>query len=379
MKFYPILTTISASMLIRAALAQTDGPGTSYALPADPLGSPTTLATTTPNGRTAGGEPFAIGLSLYWENDGNFAKPNNSTDRDYSAGTGTAIQWQSPQTTALVGQIPSINNEFSDCAPDTSFSMGVVLSLNIYTPKNITDPNPIYDQHPYAGWTSAGVIFQRANRNAKLPTFEHIEWDIGTIGPSGQSGMAQRTVHRTFGYTDPQGWDNQIRDEIGADFKYLRRWRVDLAGPVNSPWLQVLPEAGFVLGTMHLNASAGATLRAGWNMPDDFGPGRMRYANDFTRPFGRTNPIENVGAYAFIRTSGHVVAHDSTIQGSYFRSSPVVLDQEVFTAEIQAGAAIEFLKHIELAYSQTYTSPEFIGQNGWDSYGAISLTMVYTW
>lgn len=326
----------------------------------------------------------AVGLSLYWENDGNFAKLNGATDRHYSAGVGTAIQWQNPFTSDLVGALPSINGEFARETPGTSFSMGLLLSLNIYTPENISDREPIFNDHPYAGWTYFGLIVQRANRAADIPVYEHFELDLGTIGPSGQAGKVQKWVHNTFNFTKPEGWDNQIREEFGADFKYLRRWRFDLLNLPSStqPMLQLIPEAGATLGTMHINATAGAILRFGWNLPDDFGPGRMRYASDYTRPFTPSNNANYrgaFGAYVFLRPGMHAVVHDSTIEGSYFTNSLVEATARPFTYEIQGGIAIQFLKYCEFTYSQTATSPEFYGQENHDSYGTLTLTFTYTW
>lgn len=339
--------------------------------------------------RPASAADHALGVSFYWENDGNFAKPNGATDRHYSAGDAVAVQWQNPWTNDLVSQLPSINEEFAPQTPGVSYAAGAILSLNIYTPTDLTDPYPIYDDRPYAGWTYVGLIVQRANRSTSIPTFEHMELDLGTIGPDGYAGDTQKFVHKRFGFTDPEGWDNQIRDNFGLDFKYQRRWRLDLVSDDNPSkfGVQFIPDAGAVAGTMHDNLSVGGTLRAGWNMPDDSGPNRMRYASDFTRSFARTDGtdvtwshfLESLSGYLFVRPDGRYVARDATIQGAFFRHSPVTLDVEPFVGELQMGFAIQFLSHWEVGYSQTYSTKEFDGQHGGDSFGAITLTYVSAW
>jgi lipid A 3-O-deacylase len=321
----------------------------------------------------------ALGLSLCCENDGSFVHPNGATDRHYTSGTGVAVQWQDGDTDKLVGAIPSIDDEFAPETPGTSFAGGVVLSLNMYTPEDISDPNPIYDDRPYAGWTYAGLIVQRADRADTVPVFEHMELDLGTVGPTGKAGDVQRWVHRELGYQVPEGWDNQIRDEVGLDFRYQRRWRMDLLGDPGGrgAGVQLIPEAGATLGTVHINAGTGALLRAGWNLPDDFGPGHMRFASDFTRSFA--NASSAPGGYFFIRSAGAIVGHDSTIDGSFTRNSPVEGASEVLTGEVQVGLAVQFLKYFELSYAQTYMTREFVGQKHIDGYGALNLTAVYTW
>lgn len=322
----------------------------------------------------------AIGATFFYENDSRSAKPNNETDRHYTGGGAVALQWQSPQTSELVGSLPSFDGEFAKGTPGVSYGMGFIASLQVFTPEDIDDPAPIPDDRPYAGWLYGGLIAQRANRSVPTPVFEHFELDLGTIGPSSQADKVQRWLHARLGDTMPEGWSNQVKDDFGGDFKYLRRWRMDLGTHEDgSAALQLLPEAGATAGTMHINANAAATLRYGWNLPDDFGPGRVRYAGDFTRPFQRDNPMGDIGGYVFLRPGGRAVAHDSTIDGSFFRSSPVEQNSEVFVAEIAAGFAVQFAQHFEISYAQTYTSPEFIHQSAWDSYGTIMFSMVYAW
>lgn len=321
----------------------------------------------------------ALGLSLYYENDGTFVHPNGATDRHYTNGTGISVQWQNDVTDEMVGAIPSISEEFAPETRGTSFAAGVVLSLNMYTPEDIGDPEPIYDDRPYAGWTYVGFIAQRANRAGSVPVFEHMELDMGAVGPTGQAGKIQRWVHEQYGAEMPEGWDNQIRDEVGLDYRYQRRWRIDLMGESGGHGgaVQLIPEAGVTLGTVHINAGTGALLRAGWNLPDDFGPGSMRFASDFTRSFA--NASHGLGGYFFIHPSGAVVGHDSTIDGSFFQSSPVEGASETLVGALQMGLAIQFLGHFEVSYSQTYLTHEFVDQKTKDGYGALNLTAIYTW
>lgn len=329
----------------------------------------------------ASGAHDALVTRLYWDNDSRYTKPENPSDRHYTAGIGAAVQWQSPETRDLVGALPSLDGEFDPARRETSYSMGAIVSQRYYTPSNLWDSQPIYDDWPYAGWLYGGLIMQRANRIGVVPVFEHFEVDMGTIGPASQTGHIQRWLHARIGDQVPQGWQYQIKDEFGADFKYLRRWRMTLAQEslTGTPGVEVIPEAGFTAGSMHVNANAGATLRVGWNLPDDFGPDRMNYPGDFTRPLSPTNPLGDMACYFYVRPGGRAVGHDSTIDGSYFHSSPVEQNSEVLVAEIQTGFVIQFFKHFELGYSQTFTSPQFIHQSNWDIYGSITLSYVCTW
>ena len=220
--------------------------------------------------------PRAFSPTIYWENDGGYTKIYDPTDRHYTAGAGFSLQWQSPLADDLISAIPSIGGEFASDHPQVTYASGMVGSFRMFTPRDLSNPEPMQDDRPYAGWVYAGPILQRADRSGDTPTMEHFELDLGTMGPRSQAGYIQYSVHHSFGAEEPQGWQYQVKNECGADFKYQRRWRTDLAtGDDGKPSLQLLPYADTVLGTIHINASAGAVLRYGVNLPDDFGPARI--------------------------------------------------------------------------------------------------------
>jgi hypothetical protein len=107
--------------------------------------------------------PSDFRVTLYWENDGNWAKPFDSHDRHYTAGVGMSLAWRAPWVDDLLQNVPSFGNEFSRSA---SYAMGFVGALTMYTPDDITDPAPQYNDRPFAGYTYGGLFFQRARRAA---------------------------------------------------------------------------------------------------------------------------------------------------------------------------------------------------------------------
>ena len=293
------------------------------------------------------------------------------------------MQWQSPGTTEVLSKIPSIAGEFDADRPGVSYAGGFLVSMNIYTPKSILDPEIRPDDRPYAGWAYAGFIGQRTNRDATTPVFEHWELDAGALGPMSRAGDVQKWVHENFDEQHPEGWEYQVRDEVGLDLKYQRRWRFDLmtSERPTGPGLQLIPDAGATLGTLHINATAGATLRFGWNLPDDFGPGRMRYADDFTRPLGSSDGLDRgISGYFFVRPGVRAVAHDATLGNSFFRNdNPVEVDSQPVGGDVAAGVVVTFFRHWRFGWTHTFVSPEFKGQGAWHSFGTLTLSGVYAW
>ncbi len=324
----------------------------------------------------------AVGLSIFWENDGGFTKGIGPTDQYYTSGSGGALQWKSGATSDLVGMIPSIGGEFAR-GEGRSYSAGFVFALTMFTPKDILDPNIRPDDRPYCGWTYGGLMVQRANRQLGTPAMEHFEIDVGAMGPQSRAEDAQKFIHRKFDQArDPEGWQYQTQNEYGVDFKYVRRWRIGLMSPTreHGPGMDLIPDAGFTAGTIHINATAGATLRYGWNLPDDFGPGRLSRPADFTRPLSRTSGLQSgdISGYFFIRPGIVLVAHDATYGDSFFYDNQVEVDPNPVVGDFTAGVAVMFLRHCQLTYAQNWFTPEFEGQNSWHSIATVMLSLVYT-
>ncbi len=322
--------------------------------------------------------PKAFSPTFYWENDGAYTKIYDPSDRHYTAGAGLSMQWQSLLSDDLISSIPSIDNEYASKDPRITYASGIIASLRIYTPRDLDNPEPMQDDRPYAGWTYAGPILQRADRSANTPTMEHFELDLGTMGPRSQAGYAQYSVHQTFGAETPEGWRYQTHDECGADFKYQRHWRTDLQTDADGqPIAQLIPYADTTLGTIHVNASVGAVLRYGVNLPDDFGPSRLDWPGDFTSPLAGQSTDSSI--YVFVRPAVRAVAHDATMGDSFFHDNIVEAEPNPLVFEIQAGIAVHFTNHVKLTYSQTFDSLEFEGQKQWDSYGSLVLSSEWTW
>jgi hypothetical protein len=199
-------------------------------------------------------------------------------------------------------------------------------------------------------------------------------------------------VHSFYHYTMPEGWDNQVHDEMQLSLKYDRRWRVDLWKPAEGaawwvPGFQVLPEVGFTAGTVLDELRAGAVFRMGWNMPNDFGPGRLEMPGDFTwvAPcdcdyYGWREFWSQQSLTVFARPFGRLVAHNALLSGDHFRDAdPVTVDPLPGVIGAEVGVTYRVAKYFELAYSQTYQSEEFRGQKGWDGWGSLSVAFFIAW
>ncbi len=156
-------------------------------------------------------------LSLYFEND-MFA----GTDRYYT--NGVKIAWSSPDLEdysasiyaspflPLFNILPFINGK--EYQKNLVFAIG----QNMDTPDNTEAYDPVKGDRPYAGWLylGVGVVWKDAAvRNSLI-------LNIGVVGPWSYAQEAQRLVHDIRGLDHPNGWANQLHNELSVVGVYER-------------------------------------------------------------------------------------------------------------------------------------------------------------
>lgn len=328
-------------------------------------------------------EPPASPLVItgYWENDGGPLKPNNNQDRHYTNGLAFTFAHQ-PGWARDFGDIVPFKDSFDE--KRLTHAGGYTIGQLIFTPDDIDLRTPPPADRPYAGYLYAGVYWQRADDRV----FDHLQFDLGLAGPSSAAEDVQEGVHDLVDGVDPQGWDAQIGDEPTFQFYARRKWRMWLIEPTDvvfddlSPnamrrgWgAEVIPVVGAALGTVYVHAEVGVVGRIGFNLPDDFGPGRLA---DFGAATGARNN-RGISAYLYGRLGGRIVGHDMFIEGGTFESNPGVgQDIEHVVGEAQVGVMVGYeWRNLTLngGYSQTFSTETFEGQFGGDEWGALTLSL----
>jgi len=296
------------------------------------------------------GESFTV----YWENDGTFLKPNGRTDRHYTDGLKLVYTHQ-PEWEWL-RNFGSWNNFGDDKKADTA--VGYFFGQNMYTPDHADNPRARRgSDRVFAGWLYGGVFAQRATEKR----MEHFELNLGIIGQSAQGGEIQRFVHKIVGQPKPKGWEDQINDEFAIDFTWFGRQRADALFFEHTSNYDSHLEYGFTAGSVHRNAILGVIFRAGENLPDDFGPGRLEAPDCATgAAYDKATHF-----YLFSRIGGKLVEEDRFLTG---------LDEEPAVGQVQIGAALRY-KSFEITYTQTYLTREYAEQHDADSFA--SLVMSY--
>ena len=247
-----------------------------------------------------------------------------------------------------------------------------VLGQNIYTPENIADPGLVLTDRPYAGWLYAGIGLVAIREKGKVQVLDNFELDVGIVGPASLAEQAQNTWHRDVIHVpEANGWDNQLKSEIGVLALYERKWPYMFDQKVAGMELETTGSLGGALGNVYTYGAAGVGMRIGQNLGLDYGPPRIRPGlhggGFFKLPEG-----EDFSWYLFGGLEGRAVARNIFLDGNTFRDSHDV-DKKPFVGDLQVGFVVTY-KRFRLAFTNVFRSKEFDGQDDIDQFGSINLS-----
>jgi hypothetical protein len=318
--------------------------------------------------------PDVGSFSVYFEND-----MFGGTDQRYT--NGVRLSWTSPRLERfadnhLLGALgraldglPWLGN------PAYEKNVAFTLGQSMYTPTDTRSVQLVEDDRPYAGWLygGLGLIWKNAEEKNSLVL------NIGVVGPWSYAQQTQRLVHEARGIAVPRGWDNQLHNELGVALGYEHVWRLR---PFDSGKLwnwDLLPFAGATLGNVAINARAGAELRFGYNLPDDFGTAAIDPATTTPAPLEASQSAKrwysSLGAHLFLKLEGRAVARDIFLDGNTFGSSHSI-DKEPFVGDIGTGISINW-RNTTLTYAYLIRSKEFKGQEDDQQFGSITLSVTF--
>ena len=245
---------------------------------------------------------------------------------------------------------------------------GIALGQSMFTPSDITIAEPARDDRPYAGWLY-GTIGLGVESGRQLDQFGIT---FGMVGPASLAEESQTFVHKVIDSDKPRGWDAQLKDEPGVVITYQRSWRQIATRTLLNNELDFAPHVGGALGNVYTYANAGATMRYGRRLPNDYGPPRIQPGLPGTADF---SPLSNFGWYLFAGIDGRVVIRNIFLDGNTFRDSRSV-DKYPLVGDLQFGLVLDW-SALRLSYTHVLRTREFRTQNEGDDFGAISVSVKF--
>ncbi len=249
-----------------------------------------------------------------------------------------------------------------------AYRYGLSLGQTIYTPTDISTRVLQTGDRPYAGLLQVSLLLQRRGQTARAtPVLDHMQLDLGIIGPESLAEQAQNTVHRLRNFGLAMGWDNQLKTEPTLTVKLQRTWRYG-CGTADGFAAEFLPHAGASVGNTVTFACLGGQLRAGYCLPRDFGTATI----DSITPGSGGRPADaHRGFYLFTEVEGRALAYNAFLDGGLFHDGHHV-SKHPGVGDAKLGFVI-VLKRWDLSYTQAARTKEFSGQKQIDAFGSLAL------
>ncbi|MCF6253618.1 MAG: lipid A deacylase LpxR family protein [Thiomicrorhabdus sp.] len=242
----------------------------------------------------------------------------------------------------------------------------------IFTPEDTQAFEVQKKDRPYAGYLYLNTsVMSKIEQQENYDYGNLFELTLGLVGPSALGEESQTTVHKIIGSDIPNGWDNQLKDELVLGASYSRFWR--LRYPLqNGLEFGVNPQITGVVGNAYTYGALGTMFRFGSNLKRDFSPPTIRpgflgviYFQESKQP----------SWYGFLGFEGRAVLRDIFLDGNSFAESHRV-EKETFVGDIQYGFGYMFEK-IRLLYSELIRNNEFTTQQAGTHYGLLNLSVRY--
>jgi len=288
-----------------------------------------------------------------------------NTDRHYT--NGIRVSWVSPRDGAPDWTAPVLDT-LPQFHPDGDRRIGYSAGQLMFTPDNIAQEALIVDDRPYAGWLYGAMSLHTATETRR----DSLELALGVVGPASLAEPTQKFVHEVIQTTRPLGWDNQLSNEPGILITAERQWRKLVEFDLGGLAVDGIPAFGLTLGNIWTFPSASVTMRVGQNLPQDFGPPRIRPSLPGSDSFV---PSDDWGWYIFGGAEGRYVARNIFLDGNTFSSSHSVKKIR-WVGDFQAGVAVVF-RAVRISYMQVFRTREFEGQPNADRFGAVSISFRY--
>ena len=283
------------------------------------------------------------------------------TDRNYT--NGIALSY-----TTAPDAVPDFAKRWAQALQrdhnPTAFAT-VSVGQQMFTPIDIGARRPLPDQHPYAGYLNIAGAFTAVSRQR----LDSVNIAVGVVGPAALGEQAQAFVHKLIDGRDPNGWDNQLKNEPALLITYDRRYRSLIDFDAFGLQGDLVPGFGLSLGNVELSGRGSLALRFGTGLEDDYGAPRIRSG------LATSGALAGNGttAYRFAAVEGEAVGRSIFLDGNTFRDS-LSVDRNPFVADFQFGAALGY-NQVRVAYTFVVRTPTFDTELGRQRFGAVSVSL----
>ena len=286
------------------------------------------------------------------------------TDEDYSFGSKIFILFSRENLASSSLHIP-----FTNYKQHESY-ISFALSTQIYTPENLSSSKLIQNDRPYAGYAYFESAFYQSYQN----TLYSLAMQIGAVGDATHMDALQEFVHRATDSEIPEGWDNQLSNELILQVNYNYKKHVTLEKFLGLESV-IIPEFGFNLGNASTKAYLGTLLRYGWGIPKNYGAFTINDSTYSQVPLSKDSISENFLFCFNVGVRGNGIARDIFLDGNSNVKSHSV-EKNNFTLSMVYGFSFHYA-NFSLDWVHNYTTREYVLQDKLHKYTSFQFSYDY--
>jgi lipid A 3-O-deacylase len=307
-----------------------------------------------------------------------FARIDNDlftgTDREYTSGVEAGFTTATVESFDDAGFAPGLrraNRALRWLQPKGFDENNVTWTIGqqMFTPEDWRLETPDARDRPYAGLLFASLTYNGRDSHSLRST----SLQVGIVGPSALAEETQNLVHEAVGADRFLGWDHQLNDEPAFRVMHqrFRRWDIQPARRFGD----ITAHYGGSIGNLSTFANAGAELRFGRNLPDNFGTATTLSYGQNTAPTRWFGSPSRPSIHGFVAVDARAVLHDITLDGNTWRDSASV-DREPYVAELSLGVALDW-RGWQTTVGATYRTKEYETQTGDSSFGTLTFRRAF--
>lgn len=244
--------------------------------------------------------------------------------------------------------------------PERQRAVAYSFAQSMHTPTDISVRELQESEPPYAGFLGAQM---------RLYAFDKVHSDqlsltVGVVGELSLTEPSQRLIHRVTGSETPQGWDNQLENEVVFQVEASHGRRLYETSPERALESDLIFRGRVGAGTIESSAAVSAVVRVGKLL-------ELSHATASLLPDRQVNTLaflNDSAWYAFMGGEIAMVANDIFINGNTFVDShSIPLDHS--RSIVSAGVSWNMGK---CAFTLLYAETK--GSGDTDPFGSFSIT-----
>lgn len=294
--------------------------------------------------------------------------------RDYGYTGGAQLDWSKGMAPTFAELAPSwmaaaARPLWLSSTPDQLRGVSFKVGMQVYTPKDISLPNPPRDDLPYSGL----LYWQGTLHSLDDHTADRVYLLLGIVGPASGAAWAQSAIHELIGSQDPKGWDTQLDNEPVFKVGLARRWRAMHHNFSQSNLgVDIVTNSELAMGTLESMADFAVSFRFGENLLRSYPTAGLLPGRDINPNAGQAGGHFNVFFTALARFQPNAIY----VQGNTFGGKKTDLDIEkeqfIWSVGINWSAG-----NWGYEYAMQKGSPIFDGQYAAQTFGLLSITRRY--